>query len=87
MAATLNRSKETIKKEHSFSILYRNKCSIFNKNSKVFRIIPMNSVEFIIKKEILYIPKERYWDNENKKLWENVLQSKISEWNNQQNLP
>lgn len=39
----------------------------------------MNSVEFIIKKEIPYIPRERYQDNENKKTCENVLKSKISE--------
>jgi hypothetical protein len=69
LAVALNRSK----KEHSFTTLYKNKCSVFNKNSKVFRIIPMSNAEFIIKKEILYIPKERYGDNEKKKLWENVL--------------
>lgn len=86
MVATHNRSKELSKKEHSFSISYKNKRSLFNKNSK-FDIIPMNSFEFIIKKEIPYIPRERYQDNENKKTWENVLKSKISEWNNQQNLP
>jgi len=28
----------------------------------------MSNAEFIIKKEILYIPKERYGDNEKKKL-------------------
>jgi len=66
LIATHNRSKEPSKKEHSFSISYKNKCSIFDKNSK-FDIIPMNNVKFIIKKEIPYIPRERYQDNENKK--------------------
>ncbi|XIG87247.1 hypothetical protein C1N90_18145 [Priestia aryabhattai] len=61
MVATHTRSKEPTKKEHSFSILYKNKRSFFNKNSKVFQIISMNNVEFIIllkKKHLIYLEKD-----------------------------